>query len=75
MQYRLRLVTVQGSCDIETKSLCFSPHQATLGSILIVLGQTDVVYQGEATVWQADCQNEPEICQISISCDCRRRMA
>lgn len=31
MQYRLGLVTEQGSRDIETKSSCFSPHRATLG--------------------------------------------
>lgn len=31
MQYRLGLVTERGSRDIETKSLCFSPHQAMLG--------------------------------------------
>lgn len=31
MQYRLGLVTEQGSRDIETKSLCFSPQQAMLG--------------------------------------------
>lgn len=31
MQYRLGLVTERGSCDIETKIVCFSPHRAMLG--------------------------------------------
>lgn len=30
-QHGLRLVTEQGKCDTETKSLCFSPCQAVLG--------------------------------------------